>query len=285
MKICLIIINYNGQEFLNKHLRYLKNECQNNNIDLLVTDDKSKDDSIQILIDNKVSFTINNSKNGFASNVNNGIRYILKKNYDCIIISNNDIDPTSVNFGYLYNSIKNIISKTTDLALIGFKEITDNKTLINLEPLVLNETKEIPGFFFCIVVDAIEKIGLLDEDYFMYGEDNDYFHRTLKNNLKIIQTNIPVYHKSEGSTKNIYKTSWLVYRNSGLFAVKNLTIYKSLKLLLTFIYIIYNPFYKNDHPSVKRIKRSGFLVNNLFLVGSICWNIIRIITNLIKNVK
>lgn len=49
MKIALIIINYNGELFLKKYLNFFEIISNNSNIDLIVTDDRSTDNSIEIL--------------------------------------------------------------------------------------------------------------------------------------------------------------------------------------------------------------------------------------------
>ena len=106
----------------------------------------------------------------------------------------------------------------------------------------------------------------------MYGEDNDYFFRAIKEKFIILNTNIPIMHYSEGSSSNQKMTSWFVYRNSFLFAQKNLNIIQIIKLFFIFIVIIYNPFYKTSSESAVRIKRNGFLYNNYLLLKSLHWN-------------
>ena len=133
--------------------------------------------------------------------------------------------------------------------------------------------------------NLINKIGYLDEDYFMYGEDNDYFFRCKKNNFMILKSNYNIMHFSEGSSENKLKTSWLIYRNAGLFSIKNLDLISSFRYFLSFLYIIFNPFLKPKHPSVIRIRRSGFFINNLFLIASVFWNLKRLVTIFIKNKK
>ena len=78
MKIALIIINYNGELFLKKYLKFFEIISNNSNIDLIVTDDRSTDGSIEILKKINCKLTINNGNKGFAANVNNGINYAKK---------------------------------------------------------------------------------------------------------------------------------------------------------------------------------------------------------------
>jgi GT2 family glycosyltransferase len=281
MKICLIIINYNGYNFFIKYLDKIIEQCIKNNIKLIISDDNSDDNSINYLTNRNITFTQNNGpRHGFAANVNNGILFAKSlDNFDYYIISNNDIECASMFFDILYKTIGHINENFLNVGLIGFKEINQGDKIhfekYNFEGYDYNnitQAKEIPGFFFLIKNDLIKSIGLFNEEYFMYGEDNDYFHRAIKAGYKLVNTNIPIMHYSEGSSSNSKRTSWYVYRNSFLFAQLNLNLFATIKLFASFINIIYNPFYKITSPSANRIRRCGFFYNNYLLIKSFFWN-------------
>ncbi len=129
MKLCFIIINYNGLKFLEKYLDSISIFCKENNIYLLITDDKSSDSSINYLKSNNYNYTINNRKtSGFASNVNNGITYATcHDDFDYYIIANNDI-AIREDFSNIFNDTIDYIRKNIKkVGLIGFDEIKENK--------------------------------------------------------------------------------------------------------------------------------------------------------------
>lgn len=281
MKICLIIVNYNGMSFLPKYLDNIFDQCNKSGIKLFVTDDNSTDDSVLFLKDNKISYTQNLGPNhGFAANLNNGILHAKSfEKFDYYIISNNDIEISNDFFPTLIKTLDYIEINFTNCGLIGFREMNLDKITLfknyNFNNYNYNEislSNEIPGFFFLISNNLINSIGLFNEDYFMYGEDNDYFHRAKINGYRILNTNIPIMHYSEGSSNDSKKTSWYVYRNSFLFAQLHLNLFSTIKLLASFINIIYNPFYIITSPSAHRIKRHGFIYNNYLLINSFFWN-------------
>ncbi len=256
--------------------------CKNNDIYLLITDDKSSDLSIDYLQKNKYNYIINSrSTNGFASNVNNGIEYANSVDvFDYYIIANNDIEIRNDFFTIFFETLVFIKENMKDVGLIGFDEININrqdyfKTFSNFKYNFKNikVVHSIPGFFFIITRELFGKVGYLDEEYFMYGEDNDYFERTKKANFKIVNTYLPIMHFSEGSSVNNRSTSWYSYRNSILFAQKNFGIIGVSRTILSLLNQIYNPFFKTEDPSSIRIKRSGFFYNNLFFFKSIIWNL------------
>lgn len=282
MKFCFIVINYNGINYLPKYLNKIRNECEKLNIKLIITDDNSSDNSLNYLNENGYEVTSNkSSKHGFAANVNNGLKYAATlDNYDFFIISNNDIEFLE-NFLSCYTKFINEFSSINNkIGIYGVKEINpidinefSNFIIPNFNKLEHKKVNEVPGFFFAINSELIKKIGLLDEDYFMYGEDNDYFHKTITNNYRIIQVNLPVLHYSEGSSFESKSTSWYAYRNSLLFAQKNLNLLETIKLFLSILNHIYNPFLKNNSPSSIRLRRNGFIQNNFMLIKSVAWNL------------
>ena len=277
MKIVIIIVNYNGEFFLKKYLNYFTNISKNSNIELIISDDQSTDLSIEILKKSNCNVTINKGNKGFAANLNNGIKYAKSlKDFDYYIIANNDIILSSGFESKLYEILKYIENKYNNVGLIGFKEINEfvvsksTESSYNLSEIF--KTNNIPGFLFVINKSVINDVGYFDEEYFMYGEDNDYFFRVQKNGYKIINSNFPVYHYSEGSSSKSTTNSYLAFRNSLLFAQKNLGFLKFLRTLLSLIWIIYKPINFNRSPSVLRLRRSGFLMNNILLFKSLIWN-------------
>lgn len=282
MEICLLIINYNGLRFLREYLNKIAEESRINQITLLVTDDNSSDESIEYLKNNNVMYTLNSSdKHGFAANVNNGIKYARNlNNFDYFIIANNDIAIRDGFFKSMKDSLQFLRSRDNRIGIVGFDEIEINRfeyfDAFDFNQYT-NETtsirSEVPGFFFIISIELLNTIGYMDEEYFMYGEDNDYFARTLKANYTIYNTFLPVMHYSEGSSIDDKVTSWYVYRNSFLHAQKNMNFTETFKLFASFINIIYNPFYSKNDPSIFRIRRNGFISNNLMLIKSIFWNV------------
>ena len=288
MKICLLYINYNGSKVLEKNLLQITRGCSGTQIDIFVTDDNSSDNSWEIIKKFKVYKTKNKSKNrGFASNVNNGLKFSCEvDNYDFFIVSNSDLNFELIDFKYLKKIISKSVVTFPKMGILGFKEVNSlnlfEKSNIEID---INQVSDVSGCFFVITKRLINKIGYLDEEYYMYGEDNDYFFRCKSNNFLILRSSYNILHFSEGSSENHLKTSWLVYRNAGLFSIKNLRLISSFRYFFSFIYIIYNPLLKPTHPSVIRIKRSGFFINNMFLLASVIWNLKRLIVIFFKNKK
>ncbi len=282
MKLCLIVINYNGMNFLPLYLPSLLVQCKQNDIDIFITDDQSTDESVAFLQQLFCRYTVNQTNNhGFAANVNTGIRYAMaQKKFDYLIIANNDIVIQNGLFEALKKGLDFLTATDSKFGLLGFNEIFSNQKQLaenfqyaQFSVDSIKQVNNIPGFFFVVTSELIDQIGYLDESYFMYGEDNDYFARTIKAGYNIYNSGLPVIHFSEGSSANPRKTSWYVYRNAFLYARKNLGLSGVARMFFSFIYQIYNPFYKPQNPGNSRVVRNGFFYNNYLLAKSILWNL------------
>ena len=122
--------------------------------------------------------------------------------------------------------------------------------------------------------------GFFDEDYFMYGEDNDFFSRLSRSGYIILQTNIPVWHYGEGASKGKeFKTAWLIYRNSIRYSLKNEGLAGAVKMFLALLNEGCNPLirHKRENQVVTRITRYNVAINLIFILASCAWNIINIL--------
>lgn len=205
MKIAFIIVLYHTPlkevERLKKEIKDLK--CQNNKI---------------YFIDN----TGNNR--GYAEGVNKGIRRGLKDKADLFIIANPDISLSNL-------SGSNLIAAAKNFDIWGFTMKQKGKIyyggkidpwrmsggMITRPPMKSTclpagrfiEVEFVSGSLMVIKREVIKKVGLLDENYFMYYEDVDYCYRAKKAGFRVgIDTSFAYIH-FENSVHNPKKEELL----------------------------------------------------------------------------
>ena len=86
-----------------------------------------------------------------------------------------------------------------------------------------NEIEILSGAFMLMRKDALDKAGLLDEDFFMYGEDIDLSYRILKAGYKNVyfpETRI-IHYKGESTKKSSVNYVFVFYRAMVIFARKH----------------------------------------------------------------
>ena len=211
MKLSVIIINYNVKHYLAQCLNSVQTAIAGLNAEVIVVDNHSHDGSLDYLRGSYpwVRFVASNHNLGFARANNIAIRqakgeYILLLNPDTVVGE---------------NTIKTVISfmdKTPDSGGCGVEMLQDTGQAARESrrglpsPMVAfykmmglcaafphsrcfghyymgwlpwdkaARIEVISGAFCMLRHAALDKTGLLDEDFFMYGEDIDLSYRVLK---------------------------------------------------------------------------------------------------------
>ena len=233
-KVSIIILNWNGLEDTIECLESLK-KITYPNYEVILVDNGSRGNDAQVLQEKFSDYIrlIKNDKNyGYAKGNNIGIRHALSNSQpDYILLLNNDtvVDPEfltemvklaeadhAIGLGgariYSYDrpaEVQHFIRGKINLwrgAAIPLLSVVAEKIKkreSNKEQWdQIKEVDWVTGCSILIKSAVIESIGLLDEDFFLYGEDVDYCARVTKHGYKI--TYVPkakVWHKLGQSTK------------------------------------------------------------------------------------
>lgn len=233
MELSIIIINWNTKDLLNKCLDSIARNSNDIKKEIFVVDNNSTDGSPDFIKENYPYVNlIKNTKNLGFSRANNialrkaGGKYILLLNSDTVV------EPSAVSLMMdflekhpeagmagpkLLNSdgtIQLACRRSIPNPKVAFYRITGlsrifpkneefakyNLTFRNSEEL--QEVEAISGACMMIKKKAMDEIGLLDEDFFMYGEDLDWCHRLGKMEWKIYYIpNARVIHHHRASSK------------------------------------------------------------------------------------
>ena len=93
----------------------------------------------------------------------------------------------------------------------------------HLSEFETSEIEILSGAFMLMRSETLDKVGLLDEDYFMYGEDIDLSYRILKGGYKnyyFPETRI-IHYKGESTKKSSINYVFVFYRAMVIFAEKH----------------------------------------------------------------
>jgi GT2 family glycosyltransferase len=108
----------------------------------------------------------------------------------------------------------------------------------HLSEFETNEIDILSGAFMLMRKEALDKVGLLDEAFFMYGEDIDLSYRIQKggyNNVYFPETRI-IHYKGESTKKSSVNYVFVFYRAMVIFAKKHFS-QKNAKLFSFFIHL------------------------------------------------
>ena len=254
MKLSVVIVNYNVQHFLEQCLYSVRKASKNIASEIWVIDNNSVDGSVEML---KEKFPevklIENKKNvGFSAANNQAIRqstgeYILLLNPDTVVEeetfertvsfmdSHADAGALGVKMidgtGHFLPESKRALPtpevafyKTFGLAWLFPRSKRFGKYhLTYLSPDETNEVDVLSGAFMLMRKAALDKTGLLDETFFMYGEDIDMSYRITKagyTNYYFADTRI-IHYKGESTRKGSVNYVIMFYNAMRIFAVKH----------------------------------------------------------------
>ena len=248
----VIVDNSNTSKFLSEIEHYL----EKNKISFLnVLEDDITNKNVTVC-DKDVVLIKEQQNCGFAAANNLGIKYtLLCKNLDSIVLLNND---TVLEKDALENLI-NAKNEKKDGALYGckimyydepekiwysggtFSKLTGkSKHVTVLENASIYKTNFITFCAVLIPKSTIEKVGLMDESYFMYCEDLDYCYKVFNQGLNLyVVPNSVIYHKigASSNTKNnisLFALKW-GYRNEIRFNLKRKDCFKYISLFILLV--------------------------------------------------
>ena len=214
--VSCIVLNWNGGEDTVKCLNALK-ECTYPDLTVIVVDNGSTDDSVaRIRAAHPDLLLLESGKNlGFAGGNNIGIRYALAHGADFIWLLNNDTKPAS---GALNALVAKALTDQRIGAVASICYYADEPSRVqawagsrlNLhigyvyvctEPHEDDWFHSLNGTSMLVPRSAIEDVGLLDENFFLYWEDTEFCLRLRKRGWRIAAApDSTVLHKLNAST-------------------------------------------------------------------------------------
>ena len=248
MKLSVIIVSYNVKHYLEQCLRSVFKSVTATETEIFVVDNASHDNS-PAHIEKAFPKTeypnlhiIKNARNvGFGKANNQAVakstgEYILFLNPDTILTENTlkevveyaDAHPEAGGFGtmMLYSNGKfakesrrglptpwTAFCKMSGLnALFPQSRIFGKYYMRYLDKEQANEIEIISGAFLFARRSALEKAGLFDEKFFMYGEDIDLSYRLLQQEYKNHYIPSPIIHyKGESTQKSTFRYVHIFY--------------------------------------------------------------------------
>ncbi len=257
MDLSIIIVNYNVKHFLEQCLHSVLKALESLKGEVIVVDNNSVDGSCQMLNDKFPAVKlIENKKNlGFSKANNQGIRiaegkYVLILNPDTIVQEDTfrrcfdfmESHPDAGSLGvkmidgkgnYLPESKRSLPTpKVSFFKVFGLSAIFPKSKIFgkyHLGYLDKNKTHKIeilPGAFMFIRKSVLEKVGLLDESFFMYGEDIDLSFRIRLagyENYYFPETTI-IHYKGESTKKGSINYVIVFYKAMIIFARKHFSL-------------------------------------------------------------
>ncbi len=252
--LSVVIVNYNVRHFLEQALQSVRRAAEGLAVEVFVVDNNSVDDSVAMVREKfpDVQLMANADNPGFAVANNQAIRkargrYVLLLNPDTVVeedtfrlcIAFMDAHPEAGGLGvrmidgagtFLPESKRGFPSpwvafcKTVGLSRLFPRSRWFNQYHLGFLPEnEVNEVDVLAGAFMWLRKEVLDEIGLLDEAFFMYGEDIDLSYRIVQAgyvNYYFPETTI-LHYKGESTKKGSLNYVRTFYQAMIIFARKH----------------------------------------------------------------
>jgi len=272
LELSVIIVNYNVKYFLEQCLHSVYSALKGIDAEVFVVDNNSVDGSVALVKQKfpQVNLIENANNTGFSVANNQAIKvakgkYILLLNPDTIVqedtflkvLKHMNENPNIGGLGikmldgkgnFLPESKRGLPTPAVAFyKIFGLaKLLPQSKTfgkyhLTFLDKDKTHEVDILSGAFMLLRKEVLDKIGLLDETFFMYGEDVDLSYRITQagyKNCYFAESSI-IHYKGESTKKSSVNYVVVFYKAMAIFAQKHF----NNKGAGTFIFLIYFAIY------------------------------------------
>jgi len=269
MKLTIVIVNYNVEFFLEHCLHSVRKALKGIESEVIVVDNNSVDGSVKMVREKFPEIRlIENKKNvGFSVANNQAIRqaqgeYILLQNPDTVVEEDTfqkvlqfmDTHPEAGGLGvkmldgkgkFLPESKRGLPTPLVAFyKVFGFSMLFPRSRLFGryhlgfLDNDQIHSVAVLSGAFMLLRKTTLEKTGLLDESFFMYGEDIDISYRITQagyKNYYFPQARI-IHYKGESTKKSSINYVFVFYQAMIIFAQKHFSQNRA-KLFSTLIHM------------------------------------------------
>lgn len=254
MKLSVIIVSYKVPYYVEQCIRSVRKATEGIDCEIIVVDNHSQDNTIAYLtkcFGSTITLIDSNHNLGFARANNMAIRqsqgeYVLLLNPDTFVgtdtirqvITFMDDHPKAGGAGVRMHNSNGTLAMESRRGLptpyVSFLKMlgVDNRYYMSHLSWDKPERIDVMSGAFCMLRRSVlDQIGLLDEDFFMYGEDIDLSYRILKGGYEnwYVPADI-VHYKGESTQKSSFRYVHVFYQAMLIFFRKH---YGHLSLFIT----------------------------------------------------
>lgn len=251
MDVSIIIVAWNVRKLLYDCLKSVYDQTKGIDFEVIYVDNASEDGSVEMVRSEfpQAKIIKNEENKGFIKANNQGIeiangRYVLLLNSDTIVLDNAIAktvkfadehpkaavvsckvlypDRTLQRTCFMYPSVLNMFLDTTYL----FNIFPESK-FFGREQMSwwhyndVREVETVCGCYSLVRKEAIKQVGLMDERYFVYGDDPDWCYRFRKSGWKIMFTpDCQIIHYGGQTTRQMARKLRLQLHGSELIFMK-----------------------------------------------------------------
>ncbi len=294
MKVAVIIVNYNDAD---DTLKYVKTITEYETINrIVIVDNKSTTigtlDKLKQLESSKIKVIQSDKNGGYDYGNNFGIKYLenLNEEYDYYIISNPDIEISEEAIKHCLDVINadrkigvisprmlnkdgnpirrsswkirtfwlDVIHSTRLLELLFYRILRNGEYSNKEYEKELLEVEAISGAFFIVRANVLKEVGLLDDNVFLFYEEDILAHKLREKGYKTISLNSEKFIHYESQTigkslsyyrkmKQMFESKMYYHKTYNKINILQIIAFHILNICRKFELLIEIPFRKILH--------------------------------------
>jgi hypothetical protein len=299
--VSIIIVAWNVRKLLYDCLKSVYDQTEGIDFEVIYVDNASEDGSVDMVKREfpEVRIIENERNEGFIKANNQAIgiaegRYVLLLNSDTVVLDNAitktvkfaDEHPQAAVVGcrvlnpdhtlqrtcFMYPSILNLFLAATYLDRVFPKSKFFGREYMTWWDFNdIREVQTVAGCYSLIRMEAIRQVGLMDELYFVYGDDPDWCYRFRKSGWKIMFTpDAQIIHYGGQNTKRVARVFRWQLEGSKLIFMKlhrNRSEFPFARLLSASFFLLRAPYWLTRAVFRKDERQKSLETAMTYLIG------------------
>ena len=301
--VSIIIVSWNTRQILEDCLASVYEQTTGISFEVFVVDNASSDGSAEMVRQRfpQIKLITNTDNRGFAAANNQAIRqtsgrYILLLNSDTIILESAiaktvlcaerhpaagiigcrvlNADQTLQQSCFMYPSVLNLFLLTTYLSKMFSKNrFFGRERMTWWDRSDERQVQVVTGCFMLVRREVVEEVGLLDKEYFIYGEETDWCYRACQAGWKSMFTpDAQIIHLGGASSQQVKPKMILQLRGSLLYFMKknkSRISYGVACVLVSLFFLFRIPYWFLRGIFVKSDQMRSFQLAKTYAIGAI----------------
>ncbi len=202
--VFVIVLNRNGREHLEYSLPSILG-TRYGNLRVLVVDNGSSDESAAFVRQFPVDLKVNATNRGWSGGNNVGIRQAIEQGAAYIVLANNDI---RVDDRWIREAVR-VAEADSNIAVVGFdvhepvpgagdRDAGFSAASRRWHGVHVVDPAPVGGMAMFVRARVFADLGMIDENFFVYGEENDFQTRARRAGYRVVAIDVPVWHHGQG---------------------------------------------------------------------------------------
>jgi GT2 family glycosyltransferase len=271
----IVVVTYDGKRFLEDCLGSLLT-TDYEAFRLFLVDNGSSDGSGEFAVRRFPDATVlrQDPNRGYAGGANVGLKRALADGAKYVALLNDDtavLDRRWLTVGVTR------MQSDPQVGVVGFT-MASSMNAPRPEHVEVHPVDYLPGFALLLRTDMLRDIGIFDEVYGVYSDEDDFEARACAAGYRLVRADTPIFHHGSGTNGKYSRSSgFLQMRNSLRHKLKNRGLFSACMRALRIVDVACSPYPlsmdRADEGHLRMRNSGNIAVNAWLLAKAVGWNL------------